>query len=124
MGPKADLVGCGLSGTAGRLAAPLWGRHSRREDGRLDCLRCLAACRRGGDRRAARMVASGGCIRLYACSSLKQHAVLEQARFEGALPSKASCIVLVEASHVPGEGEEQGLLMKRGGGPDGGRGAQ
>ena len=27
---------------------------------------------------------------------------------------KASCVVLVKASCVPGEGEEEGLLMRRG----------
>ena len=33
---------------------------------------------------------------------------------EGALCIKASCVVLVEASRVPGEGEEDVLLMRRG----------
>ena len=46
---------------------------------------------------------------------------------EGALYSKASCVVLVdsEASRVAGEGEAEGLLMRQGCGPaEGGRGAQ
>ena len=34
----AGVAGSGLSGTAGRLAAPLRGRHSRREVGRCDHL--------------------------------------------------------------------------------------
>ena len=37
-GPTSDVAGSGLSGTAGRIAAPLRDRHSRREDGRLDRL--------------------------------------------------------------------------------------
>ena len=32
----AGVAGSGLSGAAGRLAAPLRGRHSRSEDGMLD----------------------------------------------------------------------------------------
>ena len=55
------------------------------------------------------MATSGGCIRLYACS-LKQHALLGQ-MIEGI---KANCVVLVGASRVPGEEEEEGLLMRRG----------
>ena len=35
-GPTAGVAGSSLSSTAGRLAAPLGGKHSRREDGRLD----------------------------------------------------------------------------------------
>ena len=34
--------------------------------------------------------------------------------FEGALRIKTSCLVMVEASCVPGEGKEEGLLMRRG----------
>ena len=56
------MAGSGLSGTAGSLTAPLRGRHSRREDGRLP----------GGDGQGLRMAASAGCIRLYACRNLKQ----------------------------------------------------
>ena len=41
---------------------------------------------------------------------------------EGALRSKASGVVLVDASRVPGEGEEEGLLMRRGSRSDSGRG--
>ena len=124
----AGVAGRGLSGTAGRLrlAAPLRVRHSRREDGNLDRLsRCYATCRRG-NRRAARMAEPEGCIRqrLFACSSLKQQALIERKIVEGALASKASCVVLVEASRVPGAGEEEGLLLRRGCGPDGGRCAQ
>ena len=33
---------------------------------------------------------------------------------EGALCIKASCVVLVEASRAPGEGEEEVLLMRLG----------
>ena len=51
----------------------------------------------------------------FVCSSFKQHALLKQVTVEGALCSKASCVVLVEASRVAGE---------RGCGPDRGRGAQ
>ena len=58
---------------------------------------------------ASQMAASGGCIRMYACI-LKQHALLEQMIVEGI---KASCVVLV-ASRVPGEEEEEVLLMRRG----------
>ena len=36
---------------------------------------------------------------------LAQHALLEQVIVEGALCSKASCVVLVEASRVAGERE-------------------
>ena len=98
--PSAGVAGSCLSGTTGRLAAPLRGRHSRREDGRLDHLsRCCAACGRG-DRRAVRMAASGGCIRM---QQLEQHALLEQMTVEGALCSNASCVVLVKASRVAGE---------------------
>ena len=58
-GPTAGVAESGLSGAAGRLAAPLRDMHSRREDGRLDHLsRCCAASRRG-DIRTARMAASG-----------------------------------------------------------------
>ena len=53
---------------------------------------------------------SGGCVRLYACS-LKQLALLEQMIVEGI---EANCVVLVEASRVPGEGEEKVMLMRRG----------
>ena len=63
-------------GTADILAAPLIrGRHSRREDGRLDRLSRLGCCTasRSGDRRAVRMAANNCC----ACSSLKQHALFE-----------------------------------------------
>ena len=60
------------------------------------------------DARAA--AASDWCIGLYACS-LKQHALLEQMIVEDALCRKASCVVLVEASRVPGE-EEEGTLRK------------
>ena len=42
---------------------------------------------------------------LYTCS-LK---LLEQMIVEGALCMKVSCVVLVEASRVPGDGEEEGL---------------
>ena len=42
--PPRPAAGSGLSGTPCRLAAPLRGRHSRREDDRLDRLsRCQAA---------------------------------------------------------------------------------
>ena len=56
------------------------------------------------------MASSGGCIHLFACS-LKQHALLELMIVEGI---KASCVVLVKASRVPGEAEEEGLLMRQG----------
>ena len=57
--PTAGVAGSGLSGTSGRLAAPLRGRNNRREDGGLDRLsRCCAASRRG-DSRATRMAARG-----------------------------------------------------------------
>ena len=115
--PTTGVAGSGLSGTAE-------GRPRRREDGRLNRLgRCCAASRRG-DRRAARMAASGGCIPLYACSSFKQHALLEQMIIYSALCSKVRCVVLVEASRVAEEGEEKGLRTRRGCGPEGGRGAQ
>ena len=98
--PTAGVAGSGLSGTAGRLAAPLRGRYSRRADGRLDHLsRCCAACGRGY-RLDARMAASGQCIRM---QQLEQHALLEQVTVEGALCSKASCVVLVEASRAAGD---------------------
>ena len=88
--PASGVVGRLLSGAGGRLTAPLRGRHSRREDGRLDRLgRCCAASRRA-DRRAARMAAAGGCVRLNACSSLRRYALLERIKVEGALCSKAS----------------------------------
>ena len=45
---------------------------------------CCAAFRRG-DRRAAQMAASEGCICLCTCSRLKQHVLLEQRIIEGAL---------------------------------------
>ena len=35
---------------------------------------------------------------------------------EGELSSKASCVVLTDASRVPDEGGEEGLLMRRGAG--------
>ena len=35
-GPTAGVAESGLSGTAARLAAPLRGMHSRRDDSRLD----------------------------------------------------------------------------------------
>ena len=66
--PTAGVARSFPSGTAGRLAAPLRGRHSRREDGGLDHLsRCCAACG-GWDRLASRMAAflEGA----FACSSL------------------------------------------------------
>ena len=56
----------------------------------------------------------------FACSSFKQHALLEQMIVEGALYSKASCVVLVEACRVAGERERE----RRGSEPDGERGAQ
>ena len=52
---QAGVVGSSLSSTAGRLAAPLRGKHSRREDGRLERL----------SRRGDRLASSGradGCI--------------------------------------------------------------
>ena len=58
-----------------------------REDGRQDHTCLSRCCRRRGaafqarDRRVARMAAYGGCIRMYACSSLNlkpQHALLER----------------------------------------------
>ena len=54
--------------------------------------RCRAACGREY-RLAARMAASGGCICM---QQLEQHALLEQMIVEGALCSKASCVVLVK----------------------------
>ena len=45
--------------------------------------------------------------------------LLEQITVEGALCSKASCVVLVEASRVAGERERDEVIW-----PDGGRGAQ
>ena len=88
--------------------APLRGRHGRREDARLDRSGRRCAASRRGDGRAARVAASGACIRLHAC---KQHALLEQTTVEGALCSEASCavVVRVEAGRVPGEGEEDGI---------------
>ena len=56
------------------------------------------------------MATSGGCIRLYACS-FKQHALLKQMIIECI---KASCVVQAKASRVPGEEEEEELLMRRG----------
>ena len=92
-GPTAGVAGSSLSSTAGtgRLAAPLRGKHSRREDGRLDRLS-----------RLDRLHLEGA----FACISLKLHALLEQMIVEGTLCSKPSCVVLVEASRVPGEGDE------------------
>ena len=52
-GPTAGVAGSSLSSTAGRLAAPLRGKHSRREDGRLDRLS------RRGDRLAGSGRADG-----------------------------------------------------------------
>ena len=60
------------------------------------------------------MAASGGRTRLYTCSSLKKRALLEHMIVEGALCIQASCVVLVEASRAPREGEEEILLMRRG----------
>ena len=77
------------AGTAGvRLAFDRWSR-------------CCTASKRG-DKRAAQMAASGGCT----CSSLIQHALLERMIVEGAFGSKASWILLVEASCAAGEGDE------------------
>ena len=85
------------------------GREDGRLDSRLDRLsRCCAASRRG-DRRAG----VDSCI----CTGRVQSSVA----VEGI---KASGVVLVEPSRVPGEGEEEGLLMRRGCWPDGLRGAQ
>ena len=42
-----------------------------------------------------------------ACSSFKHHALLEQVIVECAPSSKASCVVLVEASRVAGERERE-----------------
>ena len=50
------------------------------------------------------MAASGGCIRM---QQLEQPALLEQMIVEGALCSKASCVVLVEASRAAGERERE-----------------
>ena len=66
------------------------------------------------------MAASGGCSS-EACSSLKKRALLEQTIVEGI---RANCVVLLDASRVPGEGEEEGLLMRRGCQLDSGKGAQ
>ena len=122
-GPTAGDARSGLSGTVGRFAAPLRGRHSRREDGRLCRFsRCCAACRRG-DRRAARMAASEECIRMQRSSSFKQHALLKQMTVEGALCCKASCVVLVEASRIASAFRGRALLERGRCGPDGGRGA-
>ena len=111
-GPTVVVAGSGLSGTVGRIAAPLRGRRSRREDGRLSA--------RAGAARPAGAGIDGprGWLHLksaFACSSSKQHALLEQMTVQGALCSKASCVVLVEASRVAGE---------RSCGPDHRRGAQ
>ena len=86
--------------------APLRGRHGRREDARLDRSGRRCAASRRGDGRAARVAASGACVRLHAC---KQRALLEQTTVEGALCSEAGCAVVVEAGRVPGEGEEEGI---------------
>ena len=56
------------------------------------------------------------CTYAAASSKLKQLVLLEQMIVGGI---KASCIVPVEASHVPVEGEEEGLLIRRGFGIDG-----
>ena len=61
------------------------------------------------------MAASGECIRLYARRSLKQSALLEQMIIKGALCSKARRVVLVEASRVPGAGDEEGASIDLGG---------
>ena len=42
---------------------------------------------------------------MHSHSSFKQHALLEKMTVQGALCSKASCVVLVEASRAAGEGE-------------------
>ena len=54
----------------------------------------------------------------FACRSFKQDALLEQIIVDGTLYSKASCVVLVEASHVAGERERLACW------PDCGRSAQ
>ena len=101
------MAGSGLSGTAraGSLRGP----------GTAGVRLAVCAARQSG---AGIDGPRGGCIRLHGCSSLKQHALLEQMTVEGAPCRKASCVVVVEASRVPGEREEEGLLMRRGCGPD------
>ena len=98
----------------GHSRAQLRGGRSRCEDARLGARAGAARLPVRGDRWASRIAISGGCIHLYACRSLKQHALLEQMIVEGALCSKASCVVMVEASCIFGEQEEEGLLMRRG----------
>ena len=73
-GPTAGIAGRSLSGTAGRLAAPLRGRHRKCEDSnvRLNSLSWCCAASRRWDRRAALLAASGGCIHLYTYSRLEQ----------------------------------------------------
>ena len=53
-----------LSGITGILAAPLRGRQSSREDGRLERLKSCCAVYRCGDSRAARMAAFGPSLAL------------------------------------------------------------
>ena len=84
------MAGCSLSSTAGRLAAPLRGKHSRREDGRFDRLS------RRGDRLAGRWLHLEGA---FACSSLKQHVLLEQMKVKGALCSKASHLYVAQVNN-------------------------
>ena len=49
----------------------------------------------------------------FACSSFKQHALLEQMIVEGALYSKASCVVLVEAGRRERERETKQRAGRR-----------
>ena len=71
-GPTAGIAGSCLSGTAGRHAVQLRGRHRKCEDVRLNSLSWCCAASRRWDRRAALLAASGGCIHLYTYSRLEQ----------------------------------------------------
>ena len=111
-GPTSGVAGSGLSGTAGRIAAPLRGRHSRREDGRLDRLsRCCAACRRR-DRRAARMAASGGCIRMRQLQAISASRADDSRRRA------------LQQGQLRRPGRSQSRCWRERLGPDRGRGAQ